>query len=149
MRERARAYPARHPRSGLIVVSLLLAAAVSLFGAQLVHGTYLGRGWVVAGVAGMVTAVGLNAAVWASNRRHRPAAFPLNVALLVLGTISASAIRMPFPQGPYGHVMALFIVVHAAMLGFAVVTGTGILAIMAYALLRPRSAARRREAHTG
>ncbi len=143
MRDRARAVAARHPRSGLLGFSLLLAGAVTLFGAQLGHGTYLGRGWVVAAVAGMVTAVGLNAAVWISNRRHRPAAFLLNVALVVLGTLSASAIRMPFPQGPYGHVMAFLIVIHAAMLGFEAVTGTGILAIMVYAILRPRSAVHR------
>lgn len=144
--ERAQVFGARHPRLTLILVSPLLAAVIALYGYQLSYGAYLGRGWVIAALAGMVTAVGLNAAILISNRRHSPATGRLVMAWLVLGLMSASAIRFPFPRGPYGNVQAFFNVAHAAMLGFEAVTVTAIVALMAYAVLRPRSAARRREA---
>jgi hypothetical protein len=147
--ERAQEFGARHPRLTLIMVSSLLAAMIALYGYQLSYGTYLGRGWVIAVLAGMVTAVGLYVAVLISNRRHSPAAVRFVMAWLVLALVSASAIRFPFPRGPYGNAQAFFNVVHAAMLGFEAVTCTAIVALMVYAVLRPRSAARRRETRAG
>ena len=126
--ERAQEFGARHPRLTLILVSPLLAAVITLYGYQLSYGAYLGRGWVIAALAGMVTAVGLNAAILISNRRHSPATGRLVMAWLVLGLMSASAIRFPFPQGPYGNVQAFFNVAHAAMLGFEAVTVMAIVA---------------------
>jgi hypothetical protein len=140
--ERAQEFGARHPRLAVILVSPLLAAVIALYGYQLSYGTYLGRGWVIAALAGTMTAVGLNAAVLISNRRHSPATDRFVMALLLLALPSASAIKFPFPQGPYGKVQAFFNVVHAAMLGFEAVTVTAILALMAYAVLRLRARAR-------
>lgn len=141
-------FGARYPRLSLVIACVLLAAVLALYGLQLSYGTYLGRSWVIAAVAGMVTAAGLIAAVLIANRRHSPAAGRLGLAWLVLALLSASAIRFPFPQGPYGNVQAFFDVVHAAMLGFEAVSGTAIIALMAYALLRPRARARLRTART-
>jgi hypothetical protein len=59
-------------------------------------------------------------------------------AWVVLGLISASAIRFPFPLGPYGRVQAFFNMVHAALLGYEAVTCAGIIALTAYVLLHPR-----------
>lgn len=126
----------------LIWVGPLMAAAIALYGFQLYYGTYLGLGWVIAAVAGAATAVGLGAAVWIGIRRRGVPSRPLATAWLVLGLISASAIRFPFPTGPYGHVQAFFNVAHAAMLGFETVTGSAILAVMVYVVVRPRSARR-------
>lgn len=114
--QRAQAFGAHHPRLTLILVSLLVVGVIALDSEQLSYGTYLGRSWVIAAAAGIVTAVAVNAAAWVSNRRHRPASFPLVIAWLVLAVMSASAIRIPFPQGPYSNVMAFFNVAHAAML---------------------------------
>src|SRR5215472_12765925 len=48
------------------------------------------------------------------------------------------AIRYPFPLGPYGRVQAFFNVVHAALLGYAAVTYTGLVVLLTYVLIRPR-----------
>lgn len=145
-RGRAQEFGARYPRLALVIACILLAAVIALYGLQLSYGTYLGRGWVIAAVAGMVTAAGLIAAVLISYRRHSLAADRLGLAWLVLALMSASGIRFPFPQGRYGSVQAFFDVVHAAMLGFEAVTCTAIIALMAYALLHPRARARLRAA---
>jgi hypothetical protein len=139
---RARDFGARHPRLTIVIVSALLAGAIAVCGYQLNHGTYLGRGWMIAALAGMATAAGLSAAVLISNRRHSPAAGRFVMAWLVLGVASASAIRFPFPLGPYGGVQAFFNVVHATLLGYEAVTCTAIIALLAYLLLRPRARAR-------
>jgi hypothetical protein len=146
---RARDIAARHPRLSLVIVCALLAGVIAVCGYQLSYGTYLGHGWVIAALAGMATAAGLSAAVLVSNRRHSPAAGRIVIAWLVLGLASASAIRLPFPQGPYGSVQAFFNVAHAALLGCEAVTCTSIVALFAYVLLHPRGHARSRAARAG
>ncbi len=146
---RAREFGARHPRLAFALIAPLLAGVVALCGYQLSHGLYLGRGWVIAGLAGVAAAAGLNAAVVISSRRHSPAEDRFLMAWLVLGLASASAIRFPFPLGPYGSVQAFFNVVHAALLGYEAVTVTAILALLVYAVLRSRSAAASREVQAG
>jgi hypothetical protein len=134
----------RHPRLALIVVGVALAGVVALCSFQLSYGTYLGRGWVIAAFAGMATAAGVGAAVLISNRRHSPAAGRLALAWLALCVMSASAIRYPFPLGPYGSVQAFFNVVHAALLGYEALTCASIVAFFAYLVLHPRARARAR-----
>jgi hypothetical protein len=63
------------------------------------------------------------------------------MAWLVLGLVSASAIRFPFPRGPYGSVQAFFNVVHAALLGYEAVTCAAIVALLGYLLVRFRGRA--------
>jgi hypothetical protein len=99
---------------------------------------------MIVAVAGMVTAAGLSAAALISSRRHSPATGWLMTAWLVLGLMSASAIRFPFPLGPYGRVQAFFNVVHAAMLGYEAVTCAAIIALSVYAALHPRVRSRSR-----
>jgi hypothetical protein len=70
------------------------------------HGTYLGRGWDIAAVAGMVTAGALGAAAMISNMRHRPTLDRLGIAWVVLALLAASAIRFPFPLDRHGGVQA-------------------------------------------
>ena len=147
--QRAQGFGARHPRLALGIVCVALAGVLAACGYQLSYGTYLGRGWMIGAVAGMVTAAGLSAAALISSRRHSPAAGWLMTAWLVLGLISASAIRFPFPLGPYGRVQAFFNMVHAALLGYEAVTCAAIIALMAYAVLRPRVRSRSRAARAG
>jgi hypothetical protein len=146
---RAQEFGARHPRLALVIVSVLLAGVLAACGYQLSYGTHLGRGWMIVAAAGMLTGAGLSAAAWISSLRHSPATGWLMTAWLVLGLISASAIRFPFPPGPYGRVQAFFNVVKAALLGYEAVTCAAIIALMAYVFLRPRVRSRSRAARAG
>lgn len=146
---RARDFGARHPHLTLVIGCALLAGVIATCGYQLSYGTYLGRGWVIAAVAGIATAAGLNAAALISHQRHSLAEGRVLVAWLVLTAVSASAIKYPFPRGPYGSVQAFFNVVHAALLGYEAVTCTAIVALLAYARLHPRARARSRVARAG
>jgi hypothetical protein len=142
----AQEFGARHPRLALVICCVLLTGVLAACGYQLSYGTYLGRGWMIAAAAGMATSAGLSAATLISNRRHSPATGWLMTAWLVLGLISASAIRFPFPLGPYGRVQAFFNAVKAALLGYEAMTCAGIIALMAYVLLHPRARSRSRAA---
>jgi hypothetical protein len=146
---RAQEFGARHPRLVLVIAGGGLAGVLAACGYQLSLGTYLGRGWMTAAAAGMVTAAGLSAAVLVSSRRHGPAADRLMTAWLVLGLISASALRLPLPVGPYGRVQAFFNVMKAALLGYEAVICAAFLALMAYLLLNPRVRSPSRAAQGG
>lgn len=146
---RARDFGARHPRLSLVIASAALAGVIGVCGYQLSYGTYLGRAWVIAASAGMAAAAGLTAMVLISRRRHRHAAGGLLMAWLVLGLASASAIRYPFPRGPYGRVQAFFNGLHAALLGYEAVTCTAIVALFAYLLLHPRAVRATRQHRPG
>jgi hypothetical protein len=147
----AQDFGARHPRLALAIVCVLLAGVIVVCGYQLRYGTYLGHGWVIAALAGMATAVGLSAAALISIRRHGGVGGHVLIAWLVLTLASASAIKYPFPRGPYGSVQAFFNMVHAVLLGYEAVTSMAIVALLAYALahalLHPRARARIRTAH--
>lgn len=134
--ERAREFGRRHPRLTLVIACAFLAGFIAICAVQLRHGTYLGRGWVIAALAGMATAAVISAAAVISRRRDSPAAGRFQVAWLVLGLMSATAIRYPFPLGPYGGVQAFFNVMHAALLGSEAVTCAAIIALLAYRLTR-------------
>ena len=54
---------------------------------------------------------------------------------------SSSAIKFPFPVGPYGSVQAFFNVVHAALLGYEAVTCAAIIALLGCAFPRSRGRA--------
>jgi hypothetical protein len=43
---------------------------IAVCGLQLSYGTYLGRGWVIAALAGMATAAGVSASALIRIRRH-------------------------------------------------------------------------------
>jgi hypothetical protein len=111
-----------------------MAGVSATCGYQLRYGTYLGRGWVIAAVAGIAAAAGLSAAALISAWRHGSGSAV--IAWLVLMLVSESAIRFPFPVGPYGSVQAFFNVVHAALLGCGGVTSAGIVVLLAYLLVR-------------
>jgi hypothetical protein len=145
-RRRAQVFGVRHPRLSLVILSALLAGAIAVCGYQLSYGTYLGRGWVIAALAGMAATAGLGAAVLIRSRRHGPAAGRVGTAwpAVVLGLASPLAIRFPFPQGPYGSVQAFFDEVHAALLGCELVTCTAVVALFACLLLKPAAVLRRR-----
>ena len=145
---RAREFGARHPRLTLVIICALLAGVIAVCGYQLSYGTYLGRGWVIAALAGLAVAAGLSASAVISILRHEAAGRVLMI-WLVLGLASASAIKFPFPQGPYGGVQAFFNVVHAALLGYEAVTCTAIVALFAYVFLRSRGRARMPTAPAG
>ncbi|HEX8007543.1 MAG TPA: hypothetical protein VF482_14080 [Trebonia sp.] len=130
----------------LVIGCALLAGVIAVCGFQLSYGTYLGSDWKIAALGGMAAAVGLSAAVLMSRRRHGPAAGRFEKAWLLMGVVSASAIRYPFPQGRYGRVQAFFNVWHAALLGYEAVICTAIVALLAYLPLRPRLRARSRAA---
>jgi hypothetical protein len=136
--ERAREFGRRHPRLALVIGGAALAGVIAICAFQLSHGAYLGRGWVISAVAGMAAAVVLSAAALIRNLRHGPALGRLEIAWLALGVLSASAIRYPFPQGPYGGVQAFFNVAHAALLGYEAVICAAIMALLAYLLIRSR-----------
>ena len=55
---RAREFGVRHPRLAVVIGCALLAGVIAVCGLQLSYGTYLGRGWVIAALAGMATAAG-------------------------------------------------------------------------------------------
>ncbi|MCW2933605.1 MAG: hypothetical protein JWM19_4567, partial [Actinomycetia bacterium] len=140
---RAHEFGVRHPRLTGVIVCVLLAGAVAICGFQLSYGTYLGRGWVIAAVAGMAIAVALGAAAVITNRRHSPAARLVAVPWLVVSLASTSAIKLPFPQESRGGVQAFFNAVHAALLGWEALTCTALVASLAYLILRPRGRAPR------
>jgi hypothetical protein len=146
--ERAREFGRRHPRLALVIGGAALAGVLAICAFQLGHGAYLGRGWVIAAVAGMAAAVVLSAAALIRDLRHGPALGRLEMAWLVLGAASASAIRYPFPQGPYGSVQAFFNVMHAALLGYEAVICAALVVLLAYLLMcrrgRPGRAVLRR-----
>lgn len=127
--QRAQEFGARHPHLTLVIVCALLVGVVAVCCYQLSYGTYLGLGWVVAAVAGMVAAAGFAAAMLIRWRRRRLVTGRLLLAWVVLTLMSASSIRYPFPQGPYGSVQAFFNVVHAALLGYEAVTCTALIAL--------------------
>jgi hypothetical protein len=120
----------------IVIVGPLLAGAAAVCGFQISYGTYLGLGWMIAVLAGMATAAGLSAAALISARRHGWALGRAGVAWLVLGLISSSAIRYPFPVGPYGGVQAFFNVVHASLLGYEAVICVEIISLLAYSFAR-------------
>jgi hypothetical protein len=136
--ERGRELGKRHPRLTAVIGSVLLAGAAAACGFQLSYGTYLGRAWLIAAVGGIVTAVGLSAAALISIRRHGRATGRVVMAWAVLGVMSASALRYPFPVPPYGSVQVFFNVVHAALLGYEAVTCAVIISLLIYQLTRPR-----------
>ncbi len=138
--ERGRELGKRHPRLTAVIVSVLLAGAAAACGFQLSYGTYLGRAWLIAAVGGIAAAAGLSAASLISIRRHGGATGRVVVAWAVLGLMSATALRYPFPVPPYGSVQAFFNVVHAALLGYEAVTSAVILSLLAYQLTRLRGA---------
>lgn len=135
---RAREFGRRHPYLALTSGCVLLAGVTAVCGYQLSHGTYLGRGWVIAALAGVATAAGLSAAGLFSTRRHGGAIGRAAIAWLALTLMSASAISYPFPVGPYGSVQAFFNVVHAALLGYEAVTCAILICLLAYGLTRLR-----------
>jgi hypothetical protein len=115
---------------------------LAVCGYQLSYGTYLGRGWEIAALAGMATAAGVSASAVISRRRHGGTlGGRVLMVCWVLGAASASAIKFPFPLGPYGSVQAFFNVVHAALLGYEAVTCAAIVALFAYLLPRSRGPA--------
>ena len=146
---RAREFGVRHPRLAFVIACALLAGVIAVCGLQLSYGTYLGRGWVIAALAGMVTAAGVSASALISIRRHGGVLSGAVVTWLVLGLVSASAIRFPFPRGPYDGVQAFFNVVHAALLGCEAVICAGIVALLGYLLVRSRDRARSQAVRAG
>jgi hypothetical protein len=84
-----------------------------------------------------------------SIRRHGGVLSGAVVTWLVLGLVSASAIRFPFPQGPYDSVQAFFNVVHAALLGCEAVICAGIVAPLGYLLVRFGDRARSQAVRAG
>lgn len=135
---RAREFGARYPLLATVIACVVLAGASAVCGLQLSYGAYLGRDWVIAALAGAATGGGVNAWTLTSIRRHGGNLGPALLAWLVLGLVSASAIRFPFPQGPFGGVQAFFNVVHAALLGYEAITCAAIVALLGYALVRFR-----------
>jgi hypothetical protein len=142
---RAREFGARHPGLAGVTVCAIPLGAVALAGLQLSYGLYLGRGWVIAALAGVATGAGVNAWAMLSLRRTGGELDFAVTTWLVLWLVSAStAIRLPFPRGPYGGVQAVFNVVHAALLGYEAVTFAAIVAVPCYLLVRYRGRARSR-----
>jgi hypothetical protein len=146
---RAQAFGARHPRLTFVIVCIILAGVLAACGYQLSHGTYLGPSWMISAVAGMVVAAGLGGVVFVGYRRHTPAPRPVLMTWLVLAALSASSVRIPFPEGPYGSVQAFFNVVHGALLGYDIVTFSAIFALLVYLIFRPRGGAHDLAAHAG
>lgn len=138
---RAREFGARYPRLAVIIACAVLAGLTAICGLQLGYGTYLGRGWVIAALAGMATAGGVTASALISLRRHGGEMGLAVLTWLVLVLVSASSIRFPFPRGPYGGVQAFFNVVHAALLGYEAVTLAAVVALLGYALISFRDRA--------
>ena len=148
---RAQEFGARHPHLTLVIVSALLVGVIAICGYQLSYGTYLGRGWMIAAVAGMAAAAGLAAMMLIRWLRRRSVTGRLMLSWLVLTLMSASSIRYPFPQGPYGSVQAVFNVVHAVLLGYEAVTCAGLVALFVSTAvaLHLRGRARGRAARAG
>lgn len=135
---RAQEFGRRHPRLTLAIVCLVLAGVITGCAVQIGHGTYLGHGWLIAAVAGIAGAAVLSAAAVIRNLRHGTDLSRFELVWMVLGMLSVSAIRIPFPRDRYGSVQAFFNVVHAALLGYAVVTYTLLVALLTFVIIRPR-----------
>jgi hypothetical protein len=133
---RAHDLRASRPLLSLVGAFAVMTWVIAVCGDQLSQGTYLGRDWLIAALAGMATAAGLGAAVLVLIRRHSPATSPVAMAELVLIVASTLSPRIPFPRGPYGGVQAFFNVAHAALLGYGAVTLAGIAVLVAYLRLR-------------
>lgn len=147
---RAQEFGARHPSLAGVMVCVLPVGLVALCGLQLSYGLYLGRGWVIAALAGIATAAGVNTWALISIRRTGGELDLAVTTWMVLGLVSAaSAIRFPFPQGPYGSVQAVFNVVHAALLGYEAGTCAAIVVVPCYLLVRFRGRARSRAVPAG
>jgi len=134
---RAQEFGRRHPRLIGLVICIGLAGVTIVCAFQIRHGAYLGRGWVIAAVAGTVTAAALNAAILIRIMRGDPALGRLGIAWVVPGLLAALSIRLPFPQGRYGSVQAFFNVVKAAALGYEAVTGAALIVLLARVLILP------------
>jgi len=88
--ERAREFGRRHPRLTFVIICAALAAFIAVCAVQIHHGTYLGRGWLIAATAGMATAAAFGAAAVISNMRHGPALRRLEWIWVALSLLSAS-----------------------------------------------------------
>jgi prepilin signal peptidase PulO-like enzyme (type II secretory pathway) len=131
-----RAFAMRRPRLTLVMICLFLACLIAINSGPLIYGTYyLGRDWVIAALAGMVTAAGLIAAAVVSRRRHG-LRDELILAWLALWLVSASALRLPFSQHPHGGVQPFLNAVHAALLGYGTASFAAIFAWFAVQFLR-------------
>lgn len=98
--ERAREFGRCHPRLTVVIACVLLGGVLAACAVQLRHGAYLGRGWMVAALAGMLSAAMLSAAVLIGRLWYGLAAAPFEMAWLVLGLMSASAHSPPRPARP-------------------------------------------------
>jgi hypothetical protein len=89
----------RHPRLAVVIGCALLAGVIVVCGLQLSYGTYLGRGWVIAAMAGMAIAAGVSAWALISIRRHGGVLSGAVVTWLVLGLVSGISDQVPVPAG--------------------------------------------------
>jgi hypothetical protein len=142
---RAQEFGRLHPRLTAIIWSVVLAGGIAICAFQIRHGTYLGSGWLVAAVAGMVAAAALGPVALISNLRHRPTVDGLGIAWTVLAGGSALSLTFPFPVGRYGSVQAFLDVVHAILLGYAAVTMASLIALFAFLIIHPGSLPSRAE----
>ena len=142
---RAQEFGARHPRLTLAVTCAAMAGVAAVCGYQFIDNTYLGLGWVIAGVAGMATAAGLSAAVLIRYRRHGAATGRVVMAWQVLAIVSTIGILIN--QGPHSSGQAFFNVVHAAGLGYDAVTLAVVVALLAYLIPRSRPRTRGQAGH--
>jgi hypothetical protein len=132
------------------MVCALPLSLAALCGLQLSYGLSLGRGWVIAALAGVATAVGVNAWALASVRRTGGDLDLAVTTWLVLLFVSGSlAVRLPFPRGPYDSFQAVVNVVHAALLGYEAVTCAAIVVVPCYFLVRSRGRPRSRAIPAG
>jgi hypothetical protein len=133
----------RRPRLALGIIGGILIGVTAISAYQLGHGAYLGRGWAIAALAGMLTAAVLGAAVLIRQRRHFGTLGRFETGWLVLWPVAVSGLRFPFPVVPYGNVQAYFNVVHAALLGYEAVTSAWFVALLAVLFFHPRGLAGR------
>jgi hypothetical protein len=128
----------RRPRLALVITGGILTGVTAVCAYQLGHGAYIGRGWVIAALAGMLTAAVLGATVLVRQRRHFGTLGRFEIGWLVLWPVAVSGLRFPFPVVPYGNVQAYFNVVHAALLGYEAVTSASFVAVLAVLFFHPR-----------
>lgn len=128
----------RRSRLALVIIGGILAGVVAICAYQLGHGVYLGRGWVIAALAGMLTAAVLGAVVLIRQRRHVGRMGRFEIGWGVLWPLGVSGFRFPFPPVHYGSVQAFFNVVHAALLGYEAITSALFVALLAVLLFHPR-----------
>lgn len=140
--ERARNFGRRHPILTIAIVGALMAVVVLICVAQLIYGAYLGPGWLAAALAGITAAAGFGVVATVSRRRRDSLSDRVVLVWAVVGAMSISAIRLPFPHGHYDSVQAAFNVVHAAALGFEAVTIGALLALIIYLAVRSRGRTR-------